>query len=514
MDRKTARKISLIYGTCAAAWILLTGFLPALWRYGDTIVSPFEIEKGIAFVAATTILLYLLLVRLGRAEQSRYRALFQANPHPMWVYDLDSHKFLAVNDAAIARYGYSKQEFLAMSISSISPVDDIPCLLDSVGRARHTGHLVDSGLTKHRLKDGSLIDVEVTSHVVPFNGYRARLVLANDVTERLAAQTRLEESERRYRAIIEQSIAGIFILDNHRISFVNRRAGEILGYPPEELTGQDLGSVIAGSSIPQLESDIRQLMSRQADVVRNEFECRRKDGTIITIGAHGVAAEILGSPVIIGMFQDITATRRAEDKARDYAKRLEETLLGTLDIVSRMIELRDPYTAGHEHRVGELSAAIAAEMGLDAGVQQGLRIAGAVHDVGKIMVPSEILTKPGRISPLEYQLVQEHAQKGFEILRPVDFPWPVAEVARQHHERFDGSGYPRGLKGEAILMEARIVAVADVIESMAAHRPYRAGLGLERALTEIEKNSGRLYDPAVAASALRLFRERGYTMPD
>jgi HD-GYP domain-containing protein (c-di-GMP phosphodiesterase class II) len=280
------------------------------------------------------------------------------------------------------------------------------------------------------------------------------------------------------------------------------------------LTGQDLGSVIAGSSIPQLESDIRQLMSRQADVVRNEFECRRKDGTIITIGAHGVAAEILGSPVIIGMFQDITATRRAEDKARDYAKRLEETLLGTLDIVSRMIELRDPYTAGHEHRVGELSAAIAAEMGLDAGVQQGLRIAGAVHDVGKIMVPSEILTKPGRISPLEYQLVQEHAQKGFEILRPVDFPWPVAEVARQHHERFDGSGYPRGLKGEAILMEARIVAVADVIESMAAHRPYRAGLGLERALTEIEKNSGRLYDPAVAASALRLFRERGYTMPD
>jgi HD-GYP domain-containing protein (c-di-GMP phosphodiesterase class II) len=178
-----------------------------------------------------------------------------------------------------------------------------------------------------------------------------------------------------------------------------------------------------------------------------------------------------------------------------------------------MVELRDPYTAGHERRVGEISAAIAGEMGLDPDVQRGLRVAGAVHGVGKIVVPAEILSKPAKLSAVELELVQQHAAYGYEVLKDVPFPWPVAEVARQHHERMDGSGFSRGLVGTAILLEARILAVADVVESMASHRPYRPGLGIPVALGEIERNAGRLYDADVAAACLRLFRDKGYILP-
>jgi len=190
-------------------------------------------------------------------------------------------------------------------------------------------------------------------------------------------------------------------------------------------------------------------------------------------------------------------------------------MLQTVDAVAKLTELRDPYTSGHEKRVGEISAAIAVEMGFDERYQEGLRIAGLLHDIGKIGVPAEILVKPSRLSAGEYALVKEHTEFGYQVLRNIDFPWPVADIARQHHERIDGSGYPLGLKGEQITMEARIVAIADVVESMASHRPYRPGLGIDVALAEIEQNAGKLYDTDAASACLRLFQDKGYTVsPD
>ena len=189
-------------------------------------------------------------------------------------------------------------------------------------------------------------------------------------------------------------------------------------------------------------------------------------------------------------------------------------MFGTIATVSKMMDLRDPYTSGHERRVGEVSVAIAAEMGLDANIQRGLRVAGNLHDVGKITVPAEILSKPGKLSALEFEMIKEHAAQGYEILKDIDFPWPVAEVARQHHERVDGGGYPRGLKGEEIVMEARVLAVADVVEAMSSHRPYRAGAGIERAVDEIESGRGTAYDTNVVDACLRLFRDKGYSIPD
>lgn len=219
-------------------------------------------------------------------------------------------------------------------------------------------------------------------------------------------------------------------------------------------------------------------------------------------------------PYLVGTWADITQRKQTQREIEQYADRLESAMYSTVEAVARLTELRDPYTAGHEYRVGEIAAAIAALMGYDEHYQQGLRVGGLLHDIGKISVPSEILTKPSRLTDAEFALMQEHPANGYAILGNIDFPWPVAEMAYQHHERMDGSGYPQGLKGEQICMESRIIAVADVVESMANFRPYRQGLGVDIALDEIEKNATRLYDPDVANACVRLFREHHFTLPD
>jgi response regulator RpfG family c-di-GMP phosphodiesterase len=211
--------------------------------------------------------------------------------------------------------------------------------------------------------------------------------------------------------------------------------------------------------------------------------------------------------------QKVAELEHANAELRAGEARLRQTMTGFVSTIDRIIEYRDPYTAGHEHRVGLLAAAIGREMGLEASRVEGLMYGGFVHDVGKIFAPAEILTRPGRLSDVEMAMVRTHARVGYDILKDVEFPWPIAQMALQHHERWDGSGYPDGLAGEEIMLEARILAVADVVESMASHRPYRPSLGLDAALAEIDSGSGKRYDPDAAAACLRLFRQQGYQMP-
>jgi HD-GYP domain-containing protein (c-di-GMP phosphodiesterase class II) len=177
-----------------------------------------------------------------------------------------------------------------------------------------------------------------------------------------------------------------------------------------------------------------------------------------------------------------------------------------------MLIARDPYTAGHQIRSAGFARAIATEMGLSKDKIDAIRMAGSIHDIGKLSIPAEILSKPTKLSEIEFSLIKAHAERGFEMLKDVESPWPLAEIVYQHHERMDGSGYPRNLKGEEILIEARILNVADVVEAMASHRPYRPGLGIDAALSEIEKNRGIFYDIAVADACLRLFREKGFKL--
>lgn len=207
--------------------------------------------------------------------------------------------------------------------------------------------------------------------------------------------------------------------------------------------------------------------------------------------------------------ENIARRARMEEELRQSFCLLKRSLEDAISVLSRALEMRDPYTAGHQKRVTQLACMIGIEMGLDGDMMDGIRLAGLVHDIGKINVPSEILTKPGRLSQIEHDLIRIHPEAGYDILKDIEFPWPIAEIVRQHHERMDGSGYPQGLAGETIRIEARIIAVADVIDAMASHRPYRPAMGLEKALEEVEGKKGILYDKEIVEACARVLAQRG-----
>jgi putative nucleotidyltransferase with HDIG domain len=199
--------------------------------------------------------------------------------------------------------------------------------------------------------------------------------------------------------------------------------------------------------------------------------------------------------------------KQAEEALQRSYDQLRETFIATVNALASTVEMKDPYTAGHQRWVTRLACAIAKEMNLSEEQIEGIRMAGLIHDIGKINIPAEILTKPGNLSEIQFNMVKIHPQVGCDILREIKFPWPVAEIVLQHHERIDGSGYPQGFSGSEILLEAKILAVADVVEAMASHRPYRAAHGIERALDEISRNKGTLYDPDVVDVCLKLFKQ-------
>jgi putative nucleotidyltransferase with HDIG domain len=190
---------------------------------------------------------------------------------------------------------------------------------------------------------------------------------------------------------------------------------------------------------------------------------------------------------------------------------LRKAMQGIIHVMVLMIESRDPYTAGHQQRVALLASALAQEMGLSEQQVEGVKMASLIHDIGKISVPSEILSKPGKMTEIESRLVKTHPQSGYEILKTITLPWPIAQIVLQHHERLDGSGYPLGLKDKEILLEAKIIGVADVVEAMASHRPYRPAFGIEKALEEISQKKDILYSPEVADICIKLFTEKGFT---
>jgi putative nucleotidyltransferase with HDIG domain len=208
--------------------------------------------------------------------------------------------------------------------------------------------------------------------------------------------------------------------------------------------------------------------------------------------------------------QDIARRENAEAEVQSSLNKLRSAMGGVVQAMALTVERRDPYTAGHQRRVSDLARGVAAEMALTAHQIDGIRMAGLIHDLGKICVPAEILSKPGQLTEIEHTLIKDHPQVGYEILKEIEFPWPVAQIVLQHHERIDGSGYPVGLSGDDIIIEAKTLAVADVVEAMASHRPYRPTLGRDMALEEISQNRGVLYDPDVVDACMKLLQEKDF----
>lgn len=338
----------------------------------------------------------------------------------------------------------------------------------------------------------------------------AFLVVSQDISPRKAQELAMAESESKFRTLFESANDGVFLVDGQaRILAVNRRGAALLGHPIERLVGVSAEAFLAEGAQEEASSRHRAL-ERGEEGPAVERTLRRADGTELPVEVRGAlvrdaAGRAYGIQYVV---HDLSSRKQAEREQARTAGQLRRALGSIINVVAATVEIRDPGTAGHQKRVANLARAIGAEMGLPSETIEAIRFAGVVHDVGKTSIPAEILSKPGRLSEDERRLVREHARFGFEILRNVEFPWPIAEIVRQHHERLDGSGYPRGLKGPDILVEARIIAVADVMEAMASHRPYRPSLGLEAALAEIAAQRGVLYDARVVDACLKIFAER------
>jgi PAS domain S-box-containing protein len=323
----------------------------------------------------------------------------------------------------------------------------------------------------------------------------------------------LRESEELYTKLIA-TMPDIMVRMNLKgeILFINDVVLSLGGYESKELIGQNMFSIIDPEDHDRAARNTVLMFERRLGP--QEYHLITKDGRKLLFEVNG---DILrngdGSPYgLVQICRDITDRKHTEEKLQTTLESLRKSFAATIQVMVSAVESRDPYTSGHQTRSADLARAIATEMELPQDTIEGLRMAGSIHDIGKLSIPAEILSKPTKLTNLEFSLIKEHSRKGYEMLKNVESPWPLAEIVYQHHERMDGSGYPRNLKGEEILIEARILSVADVVEAMASHRPYRPGLGIDAALNEIEKNRGIFYDEAVAAACLRLFREKGFKL--
>ncbi|MBI5605141.1 MAG: HD domain-containing protein [Deltaproteobacteria bacterium] len=311
-----------------------------------------------------------------------------------------------------------------------------------------------------------------------------------------------EEWERTFDSVPDL----IAIIDHQfRISRVNRALADRLDLTPKEMIGACCYDLIHGLQSPISPCPHRQVLEDGRQRYTEFYETRLGGHFSLTASPlRGIGSNQAG---VIHIFRDITDRKQAEGKIIEEAEKLQKALAGIIQAMAATVEAKDPYTAGHQRRVADLAQAITDEMGLSEDQINGVRMAGVIHDLGKISVPAEILSKPTQLTEIEFSLIKVHPQTGYEILKEIEFPWPIAEMVWQHHERINGSGYPQGLKGEEILPEAKILAVADVVEAIASHRPYRPAHGIETALEEIAKQKGILFDPEVVEVCLRLFRE-------
>jgi len=318
-----------------------------------------------------------------------------------------------------------------------------------------------------------------------------------------------KQAEDLFRKIFLNSPNAIFIIQDGKFKLVNPQFVKESGFSEEELLNRDSFKLV----YPEDKEMVREIVVKNLKEGLSspfEYRCINKSGEVRWVLQVVTSITYQGKRAILGNFKDITEIKRAEKELEQSYRKLQETMQDTIKIIAKVVEVKDPYTTGHQQRVSQLSTCIAKELKLPKNKIEGIRIASLIHDIGKISVPAEILSKPTKLNEIEYSLIKDHSQIGYDILKTIDFSWPVAQIVLQHHEKLDGSGYPNNLKGDEILLEARIMGVADVVEAMSSHRPYRPAKGVNAALEEITQNRGILYDPEVVKICLKLFKEKGF----
>jgi len=331
------------------------------------------------------------------------------------------------------------------------------------------------------------------------------ITIFEDITERKRTESELKLKER----LLDSASDSIFLYDMEgNFLYVNEAAYISRWYKKEELLNLGAWALKTPEAAVYQDNVLKELWANGELIFESEH--RRKDGSVIPVEIFARILAVEGRELILSVARDITERKQSEAQVRQALDSLHQALQGTVVALANTVEIKDPYTAGHQRRVAQLSCAMARELGWPADRVEGIQVLCFLHDLGKIAVPAEILNKPGKISPTEFSLIKVHPEVGYDILKDIAFPWPVAQGVLQHHERLDGSGYPSGLTAEEITPEAKILAVADVVEAMASHRPYRPALGIDQALEEITQNKGKLYDPDAVDVCVRLLTEKDF----
>ena len=447
---------------------------------------------------------------LGESEK-KYRELYDFLPIPVYEMDLETN-ITSVNRSIYETFRGTEEDLKkGLKAWQLLSPEEVEKSAKNIQRLLKGEQVEGTEYTLMRL-DGSVFPAIVISSVIYSDGkpvgLRGAIV---DITERKQAEESLLKGEEKFRTIFDGASDGILIADAITKKFLqgNTAICSMLGYTNEEIKSLTIYDIHPPKDISHVIDEFEK-QAKGEKVLAEDLPVLRKDGSIFYADISSVFTTIEGIHCLVGIFRDNTERKRAEEELHRTLESLRKAVSATIQVLVSAVESRDPYTAGHQLRSAGLARAIATEMGLPQGKIDGIQMAGSIHDIGKLSIPAEILSKPTKLTDIEFSLIKEHSQKGYEMLKDVESSLPLAEIIYQHHERMDGSGYPRNLKGDEILMEARILAVSDVVEAMASHRPYRPALGIEKALEEISQNRDVLYDPEAVDACLRLFKEKGF----
>ena len=447
------------------------------------------------------------LESLLEESEERYRRLFETASDGIVLLEKREGRITHVNPATQKMLGYTKEESIGNKLRDIGVLLDLDDFQTTMRTLNRNG-IINYYDVPVETKSGQCIDTDI--YLVD----RARLAQCNirDITERKQARDELKETLEKYRSLLSH-VDSMYLVDRDgTYLFMNEGHRKRFLLPLEEVIGKRYSEFHSEEESRRFAEYVGEVYETGQPITKEHRS--ERDGkvylrTFSPIIGRNTSGKITQVAVISN---DITNIKLAEENLRDTLDRLRKSLNTTMQVMVSAVETRDPYTAGHQARSADLARAIATEMGLGPEKIEGIRLTGSIHDIGKLSIPAEILSKPTKLSEIEFSLIREHARRGFEMLKDVESPWPLAEIIYQHHERMDGSGYPRQLKGAEILIEAQIIGVADVVEAMASHRPYRPSLGIEAALKEIEQHRDTLYDKTVADACLRLFREKGFQL--